>query len=233
MKMFGYEQRRQEVEHYFDRTASQTWAKLTSDAPVGRIRQTVREGRDTMRNTMMSWLPRDLTGCRVLDAGCGTGVAALECANRGAHVVAIDLSSTLIDIARERVLPQVGRGRIDFVVGDMRTLDLGSFDHIIAMDSLIHYDPVDGLQTLEYLADSIRNSMLFTFAPKTGLLAAMHALGQLFPRGNRSPAIVPVAVDDMRTQISNSAYLKDWSIGREYRVNRGFYISQVMELVRT
>jgi magnesium-protoporphyrin O-methyltransferase len=37
-----YERRRGELETYFDRTASQAWARLTSDAPVSRIRATVR-----------------------------------------------------------------------------------------------------------------------------------------------------------------------------------------------
>ena len=59
--------------HYFDRTATKAWERLTSDAPVSRIRQTVREGRDRMRALMLSRLPADLRGARVLDAGCGTG----------------------------------------------------------------------------------------------------------------------------------------------------------------
>jgi hypothetical protein len=71
-----YERRRGELETYFDRTASQAWARLTSDAPVSRIRATVRAGRDEMRATLLGWLPADLTGCRLLDAGCGT--AALK-----------------------------------------------------------------------------------------------------------------------------------------------------------
>ena len=57
------------IEEYFDRTAAETWAPLTSEAPVGRIRSTVREGRDRMRETLTGWLPADLTGRRVLDAG--------------------------------------------------------------------------------------------------------------------------------------------------------------------
>ena len=66
------------LENYFDRTAAAAWAKLTSDAPVGRIRATVRAGRDTMRETLLSWLPQDMRGLRVLDAGCGTGALAME-----------------------------------------------------------------------------------------------------------------------------------------------------------
>ena len=64
-----YLQQRDRIETYFDRTAAQTWARLTSTAPVSGIRATVRAGRDQMRQTLLDWLPRDLTGKRVLDAG--------------------------------------------------------------------------------------------------------------------------------------------------------------------
>ncbi len=69
--------------HYFDRTATKVWERLTSDAPVSRIRQTVREGRDRMRATMLSRLPADLAGVRVLDAGCGAGQMTAELARAG------------------------------------------------------------------------------------------------------------------------------------------------------
>ena len=44
MSTANYEQRRAQIEHYFDRTAADTWAKLTSDVPVSGIRRTVRAG---------------------------------------------------------------------------------------------------------------------------------------------------------------------------------------------
>ena len=62
--MTDYQATRDRVEHYFDRSATRVWERLTSDAPVSRIRQTVREGRDRMRATMLSRLPVDLTGAR-------------------------------------------------------------------------------------------------------------------------------------------------------------------------
>ena len=40
--MLVYEQTRARIEDYFDRTATKTWERLTSDAPVSRIRETVR-----------------------------------------------------------------------------------------------------------------------------------------------------------------------------------------------
>ena len=73
MPTHTYLERRGQLEDYFDRTAVDAWKRLTSDAPVGRIRATVRAGRDQMRATLLGYLPPDLTGRRILDAGCGTG----------------------------------------------------------------------------------------------------------------------------------------------------------------
>ena len=143
MPTLTYEKRRGQLETYFDRTAVQAWARLTSDAPVSRIRATVRAGRDTMRSTLLDWLPRDLTGRRILDAGCGTGALAVEAARRGARVVAIDISPTLIGLAKERLPKDLGGGHIDFRVGDLLDPALGRFDHVVAMDSLIHYTAPD------------------------------------------------------------------------------------------
>ncbi|MEM7691000.1 MAG: magnesium protoporphyrin IX methyltransferase, partial [Pseudomonadota bacterium] len=131
----SYLQRRSEIEHYFDRTAADAWSRLTSNAPVSRIRQTVREGRDQMRSTLVSWLPDDLEGRRILDAGCGTGLLAVDLARKGAEVLAVDLSPTLISLARERLPKDIGPGSIQFEVGDMANIATGEFDHVVAMDS--------------------------------------------------------------------------------------------------
>ncbi|MCU0812842.1 MAG: magnesium protoporphyrin IX methyltransferase [Burkholderiaceae bacterium] len=227
-----YTERRSEIEHYFDRTAADAWARLTSDAPVGRIRATVRAGRDRMRATLLSWLPADLAGARVLDAGCGTGLLAVEAARRGAHVTAIDLSPTLVQIARDR-LPDELRERIDFRAGDMLDPALGTFDHVVGMDSLIHYRTPDAVRVLAGLAQRARVSIVFTFAPRTPALAAMHAVGQWFPRSNRSPAIEPVAEADLYRRLDAEPLLHGWRRARTQRVAQGFYTSQALELVRT
>lgn len=230
MPTLSYEQRRGQIEHYFDRTAADTWARLTSDAPVGRIRATVRAGRDEMRGTLLSWLPADLRGRRLLDAGCGTGALSVEAARRGAEVVAIDLSPKLVALARERLPRELGQGRIDFRVGDMLDPALGRFDHVVAMDSLIHYATDDLLRVVAGLAARTAESLLFTFAPRTRLLAVMHAAGQLFPRSNRSPAIEPVGERSLMRRLSAQPELAAWRAGRTRRVARGFYISQALEL---
>jgi len=226
----SYLQRRSQIETYFDRTAAEAWARLTSDAPVGRIRATVRAGRERMRQTLLEWLPADLSGCRILDAGCGTGALAVAAAARGADVVAIDLSPTLVTLANERLPQAPGRGRVEFRVGDMLDPGLGAFDYVVGMDSLIHYRLDDMLDVLSGIAARTREAILFTFAPRTPALAAMHAIGQLFPRGNRSPAIEPVADQRLQARLATHEALSGWHLARSARISAGFYISQAQEL---
>lgn len=229
----SYLQRRGQLQTYFDRTAVDAWKRLTSDAPVSGIRATVRAGRDRMRSTLLGWLPPDLTGCRLLDAGCGTGALSVEAARRGAHVVAIDLSPTLVQLARERLPNDLGAGSIDFRVGDMLDPVLGSFDYVVAMDSLIHYRAPDVVRVLADLAARTRESILFTFAPSTPALALMHAVGRLFPRRDRAPAIEPVRPVTLELLIAREAGLATWQTGRTQRIASGFYTSQALELSDT
>jgi magnesium-protoporphyrin O-methyltransferase len=185
-----------------------------------------------MRATLLSWLPEDLNGSTLIDAGCGTGTLAIEAAQRGAEVVAVDLSPTLINLARER-LRELGDGLdVTFLVGDMRDMDLGCFDYAVAMDSLIHYNVADGVQTVEAMAEQINRKIVFTFAPKTPLLALMHATGRLFPRADRAPSIEPVSQQHLCRRLEQVGLVQDWDVGRSHRVDVGFYKSQAMELTR-
>lgn len=232
MQTAAYIERRGEIETYFDSTAVDAWKKLTSDAPVGKIRATVRAGRDRMRATLLGYLPEDLSGRRILDAGCGTGAFAVEAARRGADVVAIDLSPTLVDLARDRLPEDLGKGRITFMAGDMLDPALGEFNHVVAMDSFIHYNTVDIVSMLGGLTERTSDSILFTVAPRTPLLAVMHTVGRLFPQGNRAPAIVPVPPRKLHDLIRRSPSMEGWSAGRHQRIDSGFYLSMAQEVTR-
>ena len=227
MPTISYAARRGELLQYFDRTAVEAWKRLTSDAPVNRIRATVRAGRDEMRRTLLGWLPSDLHGTRVLDAGCGTGALAVEAARRGARVVAIDLSPSLIALAQERRPHELD---IEFQVGDMLDDRFGRFDYVVAMDSLIHYRLRDTVRVLEGLCQRSDRSVLFTFAPRTPALSVMHAVGRLLPRGDRAPAIEPVRPRTVERLIADGVL--GWAARGTHRVSRGFYISQAVELIR-
>jgi magnesium-protoporphyrin O-methyltransferase len=226
----SYLERRNELETYFDRTAAMSWSRLTSDAPVSSIRATVRAGRDRMRMTLLSFLPEDMRGLRLLDAGCGTGALAVEAARRGADVTAVDISPTLISIARERLPDRMGEGRIQFIAGDMLDLRLGTFDHVVAMDSLIHYSLPDMIGMLVQLSAMCRLGLHFTYAPRTPALATMHTIGKLFPKGNRSPRIIPHATASLTAAVTHCDQLQRWRLGRTQRISNGFYISQAQEL---
>jgi magnesium-protoporphyrin O-methyltransferase len=185
-----------------------------------------------MRATLLDWLPVDLRGMRLLDAGCGTGALAVEAARRGASVVAIDLSPTLVQLARERTPTELEGGTIDFLSGDMLDPALGEFDHVVGMDSLIHYDRKDVVRVVGGLAQRCRKSMVFTFAPGTPILTAMIAVGRLFPRGDRAPFIEPISEQHLRRLIAESPVLAGFATGRTQRISSGFYKSQAFELLR-
>lgn len=230
MSESSYVARRGELQTYFDRTAVEAWKRLTSDAPVGRIRATVRAGRDQMRATLLGWLPGDLRGCRLLDAGCGTGAFAIEAARRGADVIAVDLSPKLIALARERMPENLGGGRITFSVGDMLTRDFGRFDYAVAMDSLIHYTQGDLAASLSRLTDRVGSSIIFTIAPRTPALTLMHSIGRFFPRANRAPAIEPIGRSGLTRLFVHNEGLAGWKIARRQRIASGFYVSEAVEV---
>ncbi len=225
--MGAYDQTLARVETYFDKTATKTWERLTSDAPVSKVRETVRAGRDKMRALMLSRLPADLTGHRVLDAGCGAGQMTIELAKRGAQVVACDISPSLVDIAELRTPPELA-SQITFTSGDMLDKRLGEFDHVVAMDSLIYYTGADIGKALKELEPRTTGRVVFTVAPRTRLLMGMWYAGKLFPRSDRSPVMIPHDADRLAQDVMAEGVKR--KLRPVDQITSGFYISQAMEL---
>jgi magnesium-protoporphyrin O-methyltransferase len=161
-------------------------------------------------------------------------VLSAEIARRGADVIAIDLSPKLVAMAQRRIDSDSNtrHGSVTFKSGDMLDPDLGEFDYVVAMDSLIHYEPADALSALSRLAARTAHSIAFTFAPRTPMLSVMHKAGKLFPKKDRSPAIVPVSVNRLQQDIDQASELANWCRGRDHRIDSGFYKSHAQELVR-
>jgi len=86
-------------------------------------------------------------GDRVLEIGCGHGVAATlvcELLRDDGRLTAIDRSPKMIDAARRRNEAFVKAGRAEFLVGELETIDLGErrFDTIFAVRvGLFHREP--------------------------------------------------------------------------------------------
>ena len=226
----SYSLQREKLAEYFDQTARQAWIELTGDSKVSGIRATVRSGREEMRNKLLNWLPEDLRRTRVLDAGCGTGAFSVAAACRGAEVLGIDVAPGLIKVAKERTPSFIGHGRIEWRAGDMSDPELGSFDHIVLMDSTIHYKSSNAIGLVNELSKRATESIIFTFVPLTPLLAVKFALGKFFPKGERAPSVEPSSEDAICSLISQN--LHGWEISGMKRVSTYFYASQAVELRR-
>jgi ubiquinone/menaquinone biosynthesis C-methylase UbiE len=74
-------------------------------------------------------------GDRVLEIGCGHGVAATYVLERGARLTAIDRSPKMIEAASRRNAAYIDAGTAEFLVADLEDLDLGDrrFDTIFAV----------------------------------------------------------------------------------------------------
>ena len=124
-------------------------------------------------------------------------------------------------------------GAIRFVAGDMLAEEHGSFDYVVAMDSLIHYRPKDmagAIAALRARTVGGDSRLLFTFAPRSPALMLMKSVGKLFPRGDRSPAIEPIEESYLRWYVRNTEALEGCEVERTHRVITRFYKSQAMEL---
>ena len=83
-------------------------------------------------------------GDRVLEIGCGHGVAATYVLERGARLTAIDRSRKMIEAATRRNAAYVEAGRAEFIVAQLEELELGDrrFDTIFAVRvRLFHAQP--------------------------------------------------------------------------------------------
>ena len=121
------------------------------------IRQTVREGAGQDEGGfMLSRLPQDLTGKRVLDAGCGTGAMTEELARRGAEVVAIDISPSLVDIAAKA--PAGGACRAGYLyIGRHAVVGAGPASTTSwQWTSMIYYEAPDLGRALAHLCPRVR-----------------------------------------------------------------------------
>ncbi len=91
---------------------------------------------------------------RVLEIGCGHGVAATLVCERleGGHLTAVDRSAKMIQAATRRNARYIEAGRAEFLVATLEDLDLGDrcFDKIFAVRvGLFHRDPERARGTVE------------------------------------------------------------------------------------
>ncbi|MBR8742480.1 class I SAM-dependent methyltransferase [Nocardiopsis sp. MG754419] len=81
-------------------------------------------------------LAGDVTGHRILDAGCGAGPLAAALRDRGAEVTGIDGSAAMLDLARRRLGDDTDLREVD--LRDPLPFADGAFDDVVA-SLVLHY----------------------------------------------------------------------------------------------
>jgi SAM-dependent methyltransferase len=119
-------------------------------------------------------------GTSLLDAGCGSGVAAAIAHDRGAKVSGIDAAVQLVEIARDRV------PAADFSVGELEALpyDDDSFDVVTGFNAFQYAaDPVHALQEARRVARPGGTVAILTWGQPEHCeaTAIIRALGSLPP----------------------------------------------------
>ncbi len=123
--MDAVEHRRRTRDAY-DRLAP-VWSATTDDGPWNGHLE---------RPALQSLLPRPLSGCSVLDAGCGSGALGEWLTGEGATVTGVDLSPAMVRAARERC-----GDAARFEVADLAeplTFGTAAFDGVVSSLTL-HY----------------------------------------------------------------------------------------------
>jgi SAM-dependent methyltransferase len=116
------------------------------------------------------WLDRFLklvpAGGSILDLGCGAGLPiAGYLIGQGYRVTGVDSSAPLLELSRQRFPTQ------EWILGDMRTLDLGrSFDGVLAWDSFFHLPPEEQRPMFPLFSRHAggKAALMFTSGPEHG-----------------------------------------------------------------
>lgn len=220
----AYTTAQERIRTYFNTTGFEKWQRFSRGESLNRIQRSIIEGREQTMAAMLEWAG-NLKGKSVLDAGCGPGAFAFRLAGAGAKVTGVDISEREVESANERAARE-GFHNAHFKVSDFYGVS-DHFDFTVCLDSLIYYNENDLMALIGHLAAHTNDAIFFTFTPSTMLLEVMHKVGQLFPKGNTSPAIAQIKAARLFERIAAETPMR---VGRTRHVNCRFYQSTVVEL---
>ena len=115
----------------------------------------------TAARSFLSYLPARAT---ILDLGCGPGRDALYFSDKGHHVIGVDNSPKMIELARARA-----KGAL-FILSDIETFDYqeSAYDGVWASASLLHISKAMLPAVLNKIWKSLKPGGPFYFSMKEG-----------------------------------------------------------------
>ncbi len=221
-------QHKAQLRQYFDGIGFERWSAIYGQAELSPIRRSIRAGHNAMLGHAEQWLASYPAGSTAIDAGCGTGLFTLALARRGFTVVAADLAPQMVAATAAAAEAAGLAAQVSCRVSDLDELS-GRYDLVACFDVLIHYPPALFAPMLTRLAGLSERTLLFTYAPHSPLLAALHRVGGLFPRGQRRTEIQMIPDQLVRATLADCGM----TISRSQRVSSGFYHVTLVEARRT
>jgi 2-polyprenyl-3-methyl-5-hydroxy-6-metoxy-1,4-benzoquinol methylase len=113
-------------------------------------------------NRLIEQLLRKYRAHSVLDMTCGTGSQALWLADKGFDATGSDFNAKMLRVAKKKAK---ARGlNVPFVLGDIRTTKLGTYDAVISMSNAIgHLTKADFGKALQNIYSNLKPRGLFVF----------------------------------------------------------------------
>ncbi|MDB5415242.1 MAG: bifunctional 3-demethylubiquinol 3-O-methyltransferase/2-polyprenyl-6-hydroxyphenol methylase [Rubritepida sp.] len=117
----------------FDALAGEWWNPRGPMAPL-----------HAMNPVRMGWIAArlgPLQGLRILDVGCGAGLASEWLAKQGAIVTGLDAAGAALEAARAHAT--ISGVQVEYRDGTPESLEAGGFDAVIALEVIEHVPPAE------------------------------------------------------------------------------------------
>ena len=175
-----------EVEEYFNNVGFERWNKIYSESDeVNKVQLDIRTGHAVTVDKVLGWVDEDGTakaGETFCDAGCGVGSLAIPLAQRGATVIASDISEAMQTEAASRAAAAGVAERTTFSTSDLEALS-GKYDTVTCIDVMIHYPPEKMAEMVKHLGSVADKRLIISFAPDTWHRSRLYVRGE----GHRRP----------------------------------------------
>ncbi|MGZ9584971.1 class I SAM-dependent DNA methyltransferase [Paenibacillus marinisediminis] len=173
-----------------------------------------------------AWEHYGLQPRTVADLGCGTGSVALPLAERGFSVIGIDLSETMLSIAREKEMRSGRmRGAVQWVCQDMREWEAPELvDSVISFCDSINYltEPEDVTAVIQRTYNQLQPGGLFLLDMHLERQFEQYAAEQPFTLDEGDIAYIWYSeYDEKRKQIEHqlTIFVEDEDSGRYDRID--------------